>query len=70
MKVIRMKTDSNQPASVYATAKIHMFENLEDITVPNFVISLIRLEHLRTMRQKLYQINIIITYYFYHHQFI
>ena len=51
IKVIKMKSDSNQPACVYVIAKIHMFGNLEDITVANFVISLIRLEHLCIMRQ-------------------
>ena len=35
MKVIRMKSDSNQPACLYGTAKTHMLENLEDITIAN-----------------------------------
>ena len=66
MKVIKMKSDSNQPACLYGTAKTHMFENLDDITIANlkFRLSLIRLEQLRTMRQKLYRIIIIITYYY------
>ena len=35
MKVIKMKSDSNQPACLYGTAKTHMFENLDDITIAN-----------------------------------
>ena len=35
MKVIKMKSESNQPACLYGTAKTHMFENLGDITVAN-----------------------------------
>ena len=38
MKVTKMKSDGNQPACVYVTAKIHMFENIDDITVANLKI--------------------------------
>ena len=30
-----MQLDSNQPARLYGTAKIHTFQNLGDITVAN-----------------------------------
>ena len=49
---------SNQPALLYGTAKTHKFETLEYINVAKlkFDLSLIKLERLRTMRRKLYQI--------------
>ena len=51
-----MKPDSNQPVRLYGTATTHKFEVLEDITVANLKFHPIRLELLRTMRQKVYQI--------------
>ena len=53
-----IQPDRNQPALLYGTAKTHKFETLEYINVAKlkFDLSLIKLERLRTMRRKLYQI--------------
>ena len=55
---ISMNAIKNQPARLYGTNKTHKFETLEDITAANlkFQLTMIKLERLRTMRQKLYRI--------------